>query len=228
MLNILLIEADNQQSLGGSCKRDIINMKETLDKTYKIRQTCVLSFSSFSSSSISTIPLHDYKTQFIKFSNTIQKGDYVIIMISGHGYQKKSIDKAEKDGLDEYIAYGNGIIADNDFRSLVEMILPHEPSRIVCLADTCHSGTMFDIDQIIIPHVHTTILSLSACQDNQYDSCDISSIGFGGALTVHLLSIQNSIDCLLYDSYVNIQHKLIKPLESILQHLGQKPEFYYV
>jgi hypothetical protein len=224
MLNILLIEADNQKSLGGSCKNDIIHMKKSIDNKYKIRQTTILSIEPMNES----IPLSDYKNQFKLFANKVEKGDYILIMVSGHGYQKKSMDLKEKDGLDEYISYGNGIISDNEFRSFIERILPHEPSRIVCLIDTCHSGTMFDIDQITVPHVCTTILSLAACQDYQYDSCDISNIGFGGALTVHLLSIDQSIDYLLHESYITIQKKLIKPLTDILQRLGQKPEFYYI
>lgn len=226
MLNILLIEADNQKNLGGSCARDILNMSTYLDKTgEKIRQKCVLTISQIQS--LQTAPLNDYRSQFITFSEQIKKRDYVVIMISGHGYQKRSLDPKEKDGLDEYISYGNGIITDNEFKKLIESILPHEPARIVCLIDTCHSGTMFDLDQIICPHPSTTMISLAACQDNQYGSCDISSIGFGGALTVHLLEIKDSISILLHHSHSSIQNLIINPLISILQPLGQTPEFYY-
>lgn len=227
MLNILLIEADNQKSLGGSCTRDALNISNYLNKIdKKIRQKRVLTISPIIS--LQTFPLSDYKTQFMTFSSNVEKGDYVVIMISGHGYQKQSTDTKEKDGLDEYICYNNGIIEDNQFRKLIETILPREPSRIVCLIDTCHSGTMFDIDQIITPHPSTTMISLSACQDNQYDSCDLSTIGFGGSLTVHLLEIKDVMDILLHESYINIQRRVITPLTSILQSLGQKPDFYYI
>lgn len=227
MLNVLLIEADNQKSLGGSCSRDVMNMSNYLNKINKnIRQKLVLSISPIKSID-RYVSLDDYKTQFMQFSEKIEKLDYVLIMVSGHGYQKHSLDTKEKDGMDEYISYNGGIIDDNEFRKLIESILPHEPIRIICLVDTCHSGTMFDIDQIKQP-CSTTILSLAACQDNQYDSCDISSIGFGGALTVHLLEIDDSLSCLLHESIENIQNKIIRRIENTLRPLGQKPEFYYV
>ena len=30
-------------------------------------------------------------------------------------------------------------------------------------------------------------LSIGACSDNQLDNCDIGDIGYGGALTVHMM-----------------------------------------
>lgn len=226
MLNILLIEADNQKSLGGSCSRDLVNMSSYLNNMgEKIRQQLVLSISPIPS--LHTKPLNDYPSHFTAFSQQVKKGDSVMIMVSGHGYQKRSIDVKEKDGLDEYISYGNGIIKDNQFRQLIESILPYEPERIICLADTCHSGTMFDLDQITCPHPHTVLISLAACQDHQLDSCDLTSIGFGGALTVHLLEIKDAMTILLHQSEQSIQNQIIKPLITIIQPLGQKPDFYY-
>lgn len=226
MLNILLIEADNQKSLGGSCARDLINMLTHLNKIGEtIRQKRILSISPIQT--LQTTPLREYRSEFMAFSEQVNKGDSVIIMISGHGYQRRSIDSKEKDGFDEYVSYGEGMIEDNQFKQLIETILLHEPTRIVCLIDTCHSGTMFDLDQITYPHPHTSLISLAACQDHQLDSCDLTSIGFGGALTVHLLEIKDALSILLHHPNQLIQNLIIHPLTKILQPLGQKPDFYY-
>lgn len=225
MLNILLIEADNQKNLGGSCSRDLVNMVDYLGRIGEpIRQQRILSISPIPS--LSTSPLKEYPSQFLAFSQQVKKGDSVVVMISGHGYQKRSNDGKEKDGMDEYISYGGGIIEDGQLRSFIESILPHEPERIVCLIDTCHSGTMFDLDQITYPHPSTKLISLAACQDHQLDSCDLSSVGFGGSLTVHLLEIKEALSILLHQTDQSIRNQIIDPLTVILRPLGQKPDFY--
>lgn len=225
MLNILLIEADNQKNLGGSCSRDLVNMVNYLGRIGEtIRQQILLSISPIPS--LQTKPLSNYKSEFVAFSQQVKKGDSVVVMISGHGYQKRSNDGKEKDGMDEYISYGSGIIEDGQLRAFIEQMLPHEPERIICLIDTCHSGTMFDLDQITCPHPHTKLISLSACQDHQLDSCDLSSIGFGGSLTVHLLEIKDALSILLHQTNQSIQNQIIHPLTVILRPLGQKPDFY--
>ena len=227
MLNLLFIEADNQRNLGGSCTRDIKNMKEKIEELGRpIRQVCILAVSPVSFHQ--SFPIKDYHNQCTLFYKNVKKGDHVIIMLAGHGYQKQSKDNKEKDRMDEYISFNTGIIEDNYFRELVERLAEKEPVRIICLADTCHSGTMFDLDQIRPISNISTILSLAACQDHQYDSCDISSIGFGGALTVHLLDIKNSIKILLDETRENIQTKIVSSLQSILSNLGQQPAFYFI
>lgn len=224
MLNLLFIEADDQKSLGGSCSRDLNHMIFYLDTIGEtIRQRLILSISPFPSAH----PLKDYQMHFSSFSKQVQKGDVVVLMISGHGYQKHSVDGKEADGLDEYISYsGGGIIEDGQFRQFIEQMLPHEPERIVCLIDTCHSGTMIDLDQIICPHPHTKLISLAACQDQQLDSCDLTTIGFGGALTVHLLEIKDALSILLHQNEQSIRNQIVQPLITILRPLGQKPDFY--
>lgn len=225
MLNILLIEADNQRNLGGSCSRDLVNMVDYLNKIGKpIRQQRILTISPIPS--LVTNPLNEYPSQFLAFSQQVKKGDYVVVMISGHGYQKRSDNIKETDGMDEYISYGGGIIEDGQLRQFIEQLLPHEPERIICLIDTCHSGTMFDLDQITCPHPHTKLISLAACQDHQLDSCDLSSVGFGGSLTVHLLEIKDALSILLHQTDPSIRNQIIDPLTILLRPLGQKPDFY--
>ena len=226
-LHLLLIEADNAHSLGGSCVRDLNNLYNyakqfSNDNKISINQTVVLSIdndnkiqSKFPNSTFDK--LSNYKSAFTSFISKIKSTDYVIISISGHGYQQRSSTQEETDLLDEYISYGNGIIIDNEIYSLLVSKLSFT-KRTICLADTCHSGTIFDNTVN-----NKNIYSISACLDNQLDSCDIgNNTGFGGALTVHLLDQPNSISTLLLGTNDDIK-KLIKKIENIIKPLGQVP-----
>lgn len=224
MLNVLLIEADDQKSLGGSCRRDIKNINEFLKGDgfdhQNRRQSMLLSIDNFQLEKFSNDFLRNYQSNFEKFVNNVKEGDNVLIFISGHGYQKYS--KEEKDSMDEYISFGTSIITDNILYSLLVEKLKDKCKRVVCLTDTCHSGTMFDIDNINKQVYKRNVISLSACLDNQLDSCDISNIGFGGSLTVHLLDIPNSLKILLEADENSIKN-IATSLTNKLQFLNQKP-----
>ena len=232
-IHVLLIEADNTRSLGGSCLRDVVNFdyytnEFSKQSNIKRGQTVVLSIdndakiqSKFTTKNIVFDKLNNYKTAFTTFTNNVLPNDYVIILISGHGYQTTSKTSEEADRLDEYIAYNGGTILDNEINTLLVSKLG-KTKRSVCLGDTCHSGTLFDIG-IITNNSSSNVYSLSACLDNQLDSCDIGyNAGFGGALTVHLLDIENSIKTLLLGSKDEINN-IVSKLSVKLQLLNQKP-----
>ena len=61
-------------------------------------------------------------------------------------------------------------------------------------------------------------ISIGACLDNQLDNCDIGNIGFGGALTVHLID-NNLIKHLLKGEEIYVFNKL----EKIFKNLRQTP-----
>lgn len=226
MLNVLFIEADNQKSLGGSCLRDIRNLNDYLLKdgfdSSKRRQTLFLSIDNNNKlSNVNNVYydfLRNYQNRFQEFVDNTKNGDNVLICISGHGYQQ--FNKEEKDSMDEYISFGNGIIKDGVLYSLLIEKLKDKCNRVVCLTDTCHSGTMFDIDEKRVGK--RNVFSLSACLDNQLDSCDISNVGFGGSLTVHLLDINKSLKTLLTEDEYCIKN-ILNCLENKLRLLGQKP-----
>ena len=230
-VHVLLIESDNQRNLGGSCIRDIVNIEKYVcdfsSKTnIKRGQTYVLSIdnnstlkSKFTTQNIIFDKLNNYKTIFNTFTNNVKANDYVVILISGHGYQCASKTTEETDKLDEYISYSGGNILDNEIYSLLVSKL-YKTKKTVCLGDTCHSGTLFDIKN---PVNITNVFSLSGCLDNQLSSCDIgNNTGYGGSLTVHLLDVDNSIKTLLLGSVSEIK-TLTSKLASILLPLNQKP-----
>jgi hypothetical protein len=229
VVHVLLIEADNQRNLGGSCLRDVVNMDYYVNEFSKQTniargQTVVLSIdndpkikSKFTTKNIVFDKLNNYKSVFSTFTDNVKPNDYAFISVSGHGYQKTSKTGEETDKLDEYIAYNGGIILDNELNSLLASKLS-KTKRTFCLGDTCHSGTLFDINDII-----PNVCSLSACLDNQLDSCDVGyNAGFGGALTVQLLDIPNPIKTLLMGQKDEI-NTLVAKLSAKLKLLNQKP-----
>ena len=230
VIHVLLIEADNMRSLGGSCLRDVVNIdyyvNEFSKQTQILRsQTLVLSIDNDSKiqskfttkNNIIFDKLNNYKSAFEKFTNNVNPNDYVIVLVSGHGYQTTSKTNEETDRLDEYIAYNGGIILDNELNQLLVSKLS-KTKRTFCLGDTCHSGTLFDINNTV-PNVY----SLSGCLDNQLSSCDIGyNAGFGGSLTVQLLDIENAIKTLMLGQKGEI-NTLVSKLSSKLILLNQKP-----
>ena len=229
VVHVLLIEADNQRNLGGSCLRDVVNMDYYVNEFSKQTnitrgQTVVLSIdndpkiqSKFTTKNIIFDKLNNYKSVFSTFTDNVKANDYAFILVSGHGYQTRSKTGEETDNLDEYIAYTGGIILDNELNALLASKLS-KTKRTFCLGDTCHSGTLFDINNTI-----PNVCSLSACLDNQLASCDIGyNAGFGGALTVQLLDIPNAIKTLLTGQKNEI-NSFVSKLYAKLKLLNQKP-----
>ena len=229
-IHVLLIEADNMRNLGGSCLRDVVNIDYYVNEFSKGTQisrgqTLVLSIdndpkirSKFTTkNNIIFDRLNNYKSAFATFTNNVKPNDFAIVLVSGHGYQTTSKTNEEMDRLDEYIAYNGGIILDNELNTLLVSQLS-KTKRTFCLGDTCHSGTLFDINNTI-PNVY----SLSGCLDNQLNSCDIGyNAGFGGSLTVQLLDITDSIKTLMLGKKDEI-NTLVTKLSSKLILLNQKP-----
>ena len=229
VVHVLLIEADNKRNLGGSCLRDLVNMDYYVNEFSKETniargQTVVLSIdndpkiqSIFTAKNILFDKLNNYKSLFSTFTDNVKLTDTVLILVSAHGYQTVSKTDEETDYLDEYISYNDGIILDNELNSLLASKLS-KTKRTFCLGDTCHSGTLFDINDTI-----PNVFSLSACLDDQNAFIDIgNNVGFGGALTVHLLDIPNSIKTLLTGQKDEI-NALVSQLSEKLILLGQKP-----
>ena len=231
-LHVLLIEADNQRSLGGSCWRDLVNMYTNVNRwalanTVKFAQCLVLTIDSVPISRRTTFgpttrfdKLSNYKTQFASFTAPLRPKDLVFVLVSGHGYQRSAINRqSESDGLDEYISFNSGIVLDNEFYTLlVSKLVRSGIARAVCLADTCHSGTLFDNS----PN-DTRVCSIGACLDHQLDACDIGTVaGFGGALTVHLLDQPGVIETLMRGTSTQLR-ALVTSLTVRMRPLGQSP-----
>ena len=224
---LFLIECDSSNSLGGSCLRDLKNMSNHIhsDKIFV-----------FTTNPINTNGFPE-KTEFFNLDvNNLKKciakvNDHstVMTLISGHGYQMKDRSGDELDGMDEYIKTSNSIILDDDLRNIFILPLSKKQNiKFIGLIDTCHSGTMFDLDfrykkgswfkDTNRDLISINAISIGACLDNQLDNCDIGNIGFGGALTVHLID-NNLVKYLLKGEEIYVFNKL----EKIFKNLRQTP-----
>jgi hypothetical protein len=233
----ILIECDNIKSLGKSCERDIYNIYQKLtligyDKSNIYIMTNNKNY--FNEKNIASNLFNNRITNFTNILNKIQKTNYdsIYIHISGHGYQGQDIKNIELDGRCEQIILSSGVLSDYDFYSIL-MNNVEKSKRIRITIDTCHSGTFSNFTYEICLKAPNQITkktatkkdpyflnaySLSACSDNQLDSCDIGEVGFGGSLTVHLLEDHNLED-FLFGSPFEVKIKL----QNILKQLKQEP-----
>jgi hypothetical protein len=68
-----------------------------------------------------------------------QKGDLVIITLSGHGGQVRDAGTDESEGMDETLCLYDGMITDDAMRKLLSGF--RRGVRIVTIFDTCYSGS---------------------------------------------------------------------------------------
>lgn len=110
----------------------------------------------------------------------------LFISISGHGTQIRDTNGDEPTGFDDAIIPGGIVVRDDELRKGLEGL--KDNFTVLTIADTCHSGTMFDFDYEVTPssplggnflneqkvgNSKGTLLfdgiSLSACADHQVD-----------------------------------------------------------
>ena len=242
----IFIEADPSNSLGGSCIRDLYNISNhifQLDKDkYSINQHYIFTTKQLSSNNIDkflhTNTYFQVITSLIDQINiiieNIPKNSTLILYISGHGYQMIDNSSDEIDNMDEYIRVNKGIILDDQLKlEIIDKI--DNTIQVIGICDTCHSGSMFDLDYrwcsinrkwIIDTNrlvLDKNIISIGACKDNQLENCDIGNIGYGGALTIHLID-NNYLELLLnYDTHPNNLYLVGDGLSKILQSFNQNP-----
>ena len=172
----------------------------------------------------------------------------VWIHFSGHGSQVRDWSNDEEDGLDEcFIASDykrGGIITDDEFNMYFRLF--PTTTKIICVFDCCHSGTMLDlkysykcndnmnvyqtVDMSSISQrdgsydvVENNIIMLSGCEDDQ-TSADAFNVmnkrTFTGALSSCLIETLNAavhFDISLYELVENLHRMLRK------KNFTQKP-----
>lgn len=130
---------------------------------------------------------------------------YVYIHYSGHGSYVKDVNGDEKDKQDECLVPSDvataGVISDDYINTLFSYFNPN--TRIICVFDCCHSGTIGDVKYSWTPNTLVTteninckvkakIITLSGCMDNQTaaDAYNILNDNkYSGALTACLLLV---------------------------------------
>lgn len=136
--------------------------------------------------------------------------DRAWIHFSGHGCSVRDISGDERDGLDECIVPADfqrvGVVPDDYIRNILRNFNPK--TRVVCVFDCCHSGTIGDLkyrylnaNRRYVEHGQTPcrapILLISGCRDNQ-TSADAFNVNnahqFSGAMTSCLLQCLENKD----------------------------------
>ena len=143
----------------------------------------------------------DFLGRITEFVARVQQKSTIVFTLSAHGYTKKaSRDRIafEMDKHTEYIKFGNEMITDTElFEALYSKM--HDSIKSVCFIDTCHSGTMLDLEYLsndgktfhrspVANMSRPDSVCISACSDNELVGEDISEYGgWGGKLTCALL-----------------------------------------
>jgi hypothetical protein len=82
----------------------------------------------------------NFYTEMELISKLAKSGDIFFLSFSGHGSQKETMDRLEKDGKDDTWCFYDGQILDNQ---LFEQWQKFEHGvRILVVSDSCHSGTI--------------------------------------------------------------------------------------
>lgn len=217
----VLMEVDEGSSLGGSCLRDLVNIANTT--TSGDSQNHVFTHAKLSADERARFPdrtwFHVYPERGIDPLSDIRElvsgfvSTTLCVVVSGHGYQCRDDNGDELDGMDEYVRIRGRVVRDDHLRQcFVENT--HRSVNVVLIADTCHSGTMFDLDwmwsgkawvpasKIRSPLPEPKrVVSVGACRDNQLEHCDVGHmVGYGGALCVHLIEKDLLVNLFRFDT----------------------------
>ena len=151
----------------------------------------------------------------------------VWIHFAGHGGgqrdQKNGGD--EKDGQDEYICpvdyVKNGVLTDDQFGHMLKFFNPN--TKVVCVFDSCRSGTMGDLPFVYMTQgkkmgVDTShpsnVIMLSACRA-------LSVTNFNGNNVSTGLMTSSLIECIRYRQPVMVK-SVIKDVHELLVQRGYK------
>lgn len=163
--------------------------------------------------------------QDLCISSWLEDLDVVVFHYSGHGRQKTDMDNDEADGLDEglvptdYKKYG--IITDDTLINIFKKFNPK--TRILCIFDCCHSGSILDLNYTLIngslekqydrkidtvSPVSPFIICLSGARDNEIAG-EVHKKIDSGAFTTYLLE---SLSEYPYSTIIDQEHRINKRL----------------
>lgn len=236
----ILIDGDNECSLGGGCSRDLWNITRKLINDLPIDKTDIHSFFhnrnndiyaarmfQMGISNINDNALNTIKICFDKVieQSKITKDETVIFFhYSGHGYQVPDNTGDEISGMDD-IFLGHTMRDDFIWDNFITK-LP-ETAYVIGFMDACHSGTGMDMpyewknEQWVLAKKNNIEakckgFSLSACSDSQCASQDIGeTTGFAGSLTAGIC------DCCKLSDIIHNPFVLYNKLVPRLRMLGQ-------
>eukprot|EP00931_Biecheleriopsis_adriatica_P094242 TRINITY_DN67916_c0_g1_i1.p1 TRINITY_DN67916_c0_g1~~TRINITY_DN67916_c0_g1_i1.p1 ORF type:complete len:287 (+),score=57.88 TRINITY_DN67916_c0_g1_i1:61-921(+) len=125
-----------------------------------------------------------------KVGQRCQPDDWFIWFFAGHGVNVPDVDGDEADGFDEAFVTPSekgkltdkAVLVDDDFVRVLQEYVPRQ-TKILCICDCCHSGTICDVDSF--SWEGRCIYQISASQDHE----EAEDTGKGGVLTQALKRI---------------------------------------
>jgi hypothetical protein len=121
-------------------------------------------------------------TTFVDAVNADPACEYAWIHYSGHGASTRDRSGDEADGMDETLVpidfQRAGMITDDEITAILRR-LTRKTLKVVCVMDSCHSGTVCDLkyrwtsetsatlDNTRAPDIGARVLLLSGCMDTQ-------------------------------------------------------------
>lgn len=241
----ILIDGDNENTLGGACSRDVWNITKKILTDINIDKKDIYTFfhdvgndryigkiSQLGISNIMQNSLSNIKKCFDEVIK-ISKSEKIIVFFhySGHGYQVPDDNGDETDGYDE-IFLGHTMRDDYIWDNLISQ-LPNT-AHIFALMDACHSGSGTDMPYVwrngawVLNKKKNIIaecsgFSISACNDAQCASQDIGeTTGFSGSLTAGVCDTCN------FEELIHHPLRTYITLIPRLQKLNQNAELYCV
>lgn len=186
------------------CINDVANIAKYLNKTINIPvKVCTDDVDKDATSALGIVR-NLYELALQSYSENL---DFVWIHYSGHGSYIVDKTRDEKDGKDECLVPNDfataGLIQDDLLNSIFKYFNPK--TRVVCIFDCCHSGTIGDVKyswegptkcavENILCTVPAKIITLSGCLDTQTSADAFNVMGdskYVGAMTSCLLMVLN-------------------------------------
>jgi hypothetical protein len=82
-----------------------------------------------------------FKNKIEEIKGEVGRNDILVVTFNGHGYQWQT-DAPEEDGYDEFWAFKDGGLLDDDLRKIWEGF-ENKKIRIVVISDCCNGGGMY-------------------------------------------------------------------------------------
>lgn len=186
------------------CINDVTNMSKYLKSKMNIPCTIFTDESNPQDTTGQGMIRRLYELAVQSFSENL---DFVWIHYSGHGTYIIDKNGDEKDGQDECLVPSDfstkGLISDDIIQSIFRHFNPK--TRVICVFDCCHSGTIGDVKynwegprkctiENITCSAPAKIITLSGCTDTQTSADAFNVMGdkqFTGAMTSCLLAVFN-------------------------------------
>lgn len=197
---------DPRNALRG-CVNDVLNTKAFLTSRMGFKESEIRAYVDTDEKTKRWTTAQGILAAFheIVLESWTQNLDFVWIHYSGHGTYTRDDSSDEADGKDECLCPSDcsraGMIPDDWVREIFKGFNPN--TRVMCVFDCCHSGSIVDLKYRYAPDgkiteehsdtpIKAMIMSISGCSDHQTSADAFNVQGrrkFTGALTSCMLSL---------------------------------------